>query len=90
MKIEVEIEHRSGDVCRYPVFKLVKHEDGWTAHYTIVKNGRHEGRKATVGNNAALIVKTATIPTVSASPVIYKENKEQMMWNMVETRWKNE
>lgn len=67
MKIEVEIEHRSGDVCRYPVFKLVKHEDGWTAHYTIVKNGRHESRKTTVGNNAALIVKTEYAPEITVN-----------------------
>lgn len=58
MKLEVKIHHPSGDVKNYPVHKLVRNNDGWTAHYTIVKNGRHEGRKATVGNNAALIVKT--------------------------------
>lgn len=28
MKIEVEIEHNYGDVCRYPVHKLVRYEVG--------------------------------------------------------------
>lgn len=65
MKIEVEITHRSGDVCRYPVNKLVRGNDGWTAHYTVVKNGRHEGRKTLVEiGKAALIVKTDYLPTV--------------------------
>ena len=72
MKIEVEIEHPSGDVCRYPVHKLVKHPDGWTAHYTVVKAGRHEGRKATVGNNAALIVKTEYAREIT---VTYEESE---------------
>ena len=67
MKIEVEIKHQSGDVCRYPVHKLVRHDDGWTAHYTIVKAGRHEGKKAVVGNNAALIVKTDYAPEVTVN-----------------------
>ena len=70
MKIEVEICHRSWDVMRYPVYKLVKGNDGWTAHYTIVKAGRHEGRKVRVEIcKAALIVKTDYLPTVKVEKV---------------------
>ena len=65
MKIEVEICHRSGAVCRYPVHKLVRGNDGWTAHYTVVKKGHHEGRKAMIQiGEAALIVKTDYLPSV--------------------------
>ena len=45
MKIKVKIHHQSGDIGTYPVHKLVRNNDGWTASYTTVKNGRHEGRK---------------------------------------------
>ena len=72
MKIEVEIEHPSGDVCRYPVYKLIRNNDGWTAHYTVVKAGRQEGRKATVGNNAALIVKTDSVREITVN---YEESE---------------
>lgn len=45
MKIEVKLHHPSGDVKNYPVHKLVRNNDGWTASYTTVKAGRHESRK---------------------------------------------
>lgn len=48
MKIEVKIEHQSGDVKYYPVHKLVKHPDGWIASYTTVKAGYHVSRRVKI------------------------------------------
>ena len=53
MKIEVKIHHPSGDVGSYPVHKLVRNDDGWTASYVTVKAGRHEGRKVKIEEGKA-------------------------------------
>ena len=53
MKIEVIIHKDNGEIRRYPVHKLVRNNDGWTASYTTVKNGRHEGRKVKIEEGKA-------------------------------------
>ena len=50
MKIEVKIEQRTGGIKHYPVHKLVKHGEIWTAHYTTVKAGFHVSRKINIDN----------------------------------------
>lgn len=53
MKIELKLHHPSGDIGTYPVHKLVRNNDGWTASYTTVKAGRHEGRKVKIEEGKA-------------------------------------
>ena len=56
MRIEVKV-NRPGKASYYPVHKMVKHGDLWTAHYTTVKCGCHVSRKIVIdGVNAELEV----------------------------------
>ena len=53
MKIELKVHHPSGDVKRYPVHKLVRHGDLYTAHYTTIKAGFRISRKIVIDNVVA-------------------------------------
>ena len=58
MKIEIIIHHISGETKRYPVHKLVRHGEIYTAHYTTVQAGFHVTKKVDIDNvNAEIEVK---------------------------------
>lgn len=48
MKIEVIIKHASGDVRRYPVYRMDKIESDWIARYTTVKGGMHVSKRVKI------------------------------------------
>ena len=50
MKIEVIVHHISVKDKRYPVHKIVRHGEIYTAHYTTIKDGRHVSRKIDIDN----------------------------------------
>lgn len=48
MKIEIEIKHVSGNIRRYPVYRMDKIESDWIARYVTVKNGMHVSKRVKV------------------------------------------
>ena len=75
MKIEIIIHKDNGEIRRYPVHKMVRHNNGWTATYTIIQNGRHVSREAMIDDEKAKI-EIAGICTKSTPSIVSTQTTE--------------
>ena len=53
MKIELILHKDNGEIRRYPVYRLDKFDGMWTARYVILKDGKHEARRAVIDGEKA-------------------------------------
>ena len=48
MKIELILHKDNGEIRRYPVYRMDKFDGMWIARYVILRDGKHEARRAVV------------------------------------------
>ena len=75
MKIELILHKKTGEIRRYPVYKMVRHNEGWLAYYTTFQKGCHVSKDAMIDGEKARIEIREDLPGIDALNRVCKQGK---------------